>query len=51
MADALKKLHNLEPVHIFLSGASAPYVSILRPVAFLLGYSLIIKLSIIPKDL
>lgn len=27
VADALKKLHNLEPVHIFLSGASAPYVS------------------------
>lgn len=25
VADALKKLHNLEPVHIFLSGASAPY--------------------------
>lgn len=28
VADALKKLHNLEPVHIFLSGASAPYVSL-----------------------
>lgn len=27
VADALKRLHNLEPVHIFLSGASAPYVS------------------------
>ncbi|XP_056153846.1 S-acyl fatty acid synthase thioesterase, medium chain isoform X2 [Lampris incognitus] len=25
IADALKRLHNLEPVHIFLSGASAPY--------------------------
>lgn len=25
VADALKKLHNLEPVHMFLSGASAPY--------------------------
>ncbi|XP_058474368.1 S-acyl fatty acid synthase thioesterase, medium chain isoform X2 [Solea solea] len=25
VADALKRLHNLEPVHIFLSGASAPY--------------------------
>ncbi|GLD59128.1 S-acyl fatty acid synthase thioesterase, medium chain isoform X2 [Lates japonicus] len=25
VADALKKLHNLEPVYIFLSGASAPY--------------------------
>lgn len=25
VADALKKLHNIEPVHIFLSGASAPY--------------------------
>lgn len=29
VADALKKLHNLEPVHIFLSGASAPYVSVI----------------------
>ncbi|XP_008329304.1 S-acyl fatty acid synthase thioesterase, medium chain [Cynoglossus semilaevis] len=28
VADALKKLHNLEPVHIFLSGASAPYSEI-----------------------
>lgn len=27
VADALKRLHNLEAVHIFLSGASAPYVS------------------------
>lgn len=27
MAEALKRLHNLEPVHLFLSGASAPYVS------------------------
>lgn len=27
VAEALKRLHNLEPVHIFLSGASAPYVS------------------------
>uniref|UniRef100_A0A3B4AGA1 S-acyl fatty acid synthase thioesterase, medium chain n=1 Tax=Periophthalmus magnuspinnatus TaxID=409849 RepID=A0A3B4AGA1_9GOBI len=25
LVDALKKLHNIEPVHIFLSGASAPY--------------------------
>ncbi|XP_026204644.1 S-acyl fatty acid synthase thioesterase, medium chain [Anabas testudineus] len=25
VADSLKKLHNIEPVHIFLSGASAPY--------------------------
>ncbi|XP_061615711.1 S-acyl fatty acid synthase thioesterase, medium chain isoform X2 [Phyllopteryx taeniolatus] len=25
VADALKKLENIEPVHIFLSGASAPY--------------------------
>ncbi|XP_053189927.1 S-acyl fatty acid synthase thioesterase, medium chain isoform X1 [Scomber japonicus] len=25
VADALKKVHNLEPVHVFLSGASAPY--------------------------
>ncbi|KAM8840283.1 S-acyl fatty acid synthase thioesterase, medium chain isoform 1-T1 [Spinachia spinachia] len=25
VADALKRLHNLEPAHIFLSGASAPY--------------------------
>nr|XP_020453284.1 S-acyl fatty acid synthase thioesterase, medium chain isoform X2 [Monopterus albus] len=25
VAHALKKLHNIEPVHIFLSGASAPY--------------------------
>lgn len=25
VAKALKKLHNIEPVHIFLSGASAPY--------------------------
>ncbi|XP_051928080.1 S-acyl fatty acid synthase thioesterase, medium chain [Hippocampus zosterae] len=25
VADALKQLHNIEPVHIFLSGASAPY--------------------------
>ncbi|KAK2920849.1 S-acyl fatty acid synthase thioesterase, medium chain [Channa argus] len=25
VADALKKLHNIEPVHMFLSGASAPY--------------------------
>ncbi|XP_029022386.1 S-acyl fatty acid synthase thioesterase, medium chain isoform X2 [Betta splendens] len=25
VADALKKQHNIEPVHIFLSGASAPY--------------------------
>ncbi|XP_037119190.1 S-acyl fatty acid synthase thioesterase, medium chain [Syngnathus acus] len=25
VADALKKLHNIEPVHIFLSGAPAPY--------------------------
>nr|XP_004569274.2 S-acyl fatty acid synthase thioesterase, medium chain [Maylandia zebra] len=25
VADALKKIHNVEPVHIFLSGASAPY--------------------------
>ncbi|XP_039978459.1 S-acyl fatty acid synthase thioesterase, medium chain [Xiphias gladius] len=25
VAEALKKLHNLEPVHVFLSGASAPY--------------------------
>uniref|UniRef100_A0A3Q3X8S8 S-acyl fatty acid synthase thioesterase, medium chain n=1 Tax=Mola mola TaxID=94237 RepID=A0A3Q3X8S8_MOLML len=25
VAEALKKHHNLEPVHIFLSGASAPY--------------------------
>ncbi|XP_070778180.1 S-acyl fatty acid synthase thioesterase, medium chain isoform X1 [Enoplosus armatus] len=28
VADALKRLHNLEPVHIFLSGASAPYSEI-----------------------
>ncbi|XP_053302828.1 S-acyl fatty acid synthase thioesterase, medium chain [Pleuronectes platessa] len=28
VADALKKLHNLQPVHIFLSGASAPYSEI-----------------------
>ncbi|TWW65826.1 S-acyl fatty acid synthase thioesterase, medium chain [Takifugu flavidus] len=27
VAEALKRLHNLEPVHLFLSGASAPYVS------------------------
>lgn len=25
VAEALKRVHNLEPVHIFLSGASAPY--------------------------
>lgn len=25
VADALKRQHNLEPVHLFLSGASAPY--------------------------
>ncbi|XP_029976799.1 S-acyl fatty acid synthase thioesterase, medium chain [Salarias fasciatus] len=25
VADALKKRHNLEPLHVFLSGASAPY--------------------------
>ncbi|XP_077447483.1 S-acyl fatty acid synthase thioesterase, medium chain isoform X2 [Stigmatopora argus] len=25
VAEALKKLHNIEPLHIFLSGASAPY--------------------------
>ncbi|XP_056294444.1 S-acyl fatty acid synthase thioesterase, medium chain isoform X2 [Pseudoliparis swirei] len=25
VADALKRRHNLEPVHLFLSGASAPY--------------------------
>ncbi|XP_053719340.1 S-acyl fatty acid synthase thioesterase, medium chain [Synchiropus splendidus] len=25
VADALKRSHNLEPVHLFLSGASAPY--------------------------
>ncbi|TNM93069.1 hypothetical protein fugu_018471 [Takifugu bimaculatus] len=25
VAEALKRLHNLEPVHLFLSGASAPY--------------------------
>ncbi|KAM9384231.1 S-acyl fatty acid synthase thioesterase, medium chain isoform 1-T2 [Pholidichthys leucotaenia] len=25
VADALKKVHSIEPVHIFLSGASAPY--------------------------
>ncbi|XP_061839282.1 S-acyl fatty acid synthase thioesterase, medium chain [Nerophis lumbriciformis] len=25
VAEALKKTHNIEPVHIFLSGASAPY--------------------------
>ncbi|XP_044028812.1 S-acyl fatty acid synthase thioesterase, medium chain isoform X1 [Siniperca chuatsi] len=28
VADALKRLHSLEPVHIFLSGASAPYSEI-----------------------
>ncbi|XP_035038407.1 S-acyl fatty acid synthase thioesterase, medium chain isoform X2 [Hippoglossus stenolepis] len=28
VADALKKLHNLQPVHIFLSGVSAPYSEI-----------------------
>ncbi|XP_069033148.1 S-acyl fatty acid synthase thioesterase, medium chain isoform X2 [Embiotoca jacksoni] len=28
VADALKKLHSIEPVHIFLSGASAPYSEI-----------------------
>lgn len=28
VADALKKLHNLEPAHVFLSGASAPYSEI-----------------------
>lgn len=28
VADALKKLHRIEPVHIFLSGASAPYSEI-----------------------
>lgn len=27
VAEALKRLHNLEAAHIFLSGASAPYVS------------------------
>lgn len=27
VAAALKKVHKLEPIHIFLSGASAPYVS------------------------
>lgn len=26
VADALKKSYNLEPAHMFLSGASAPYV-------------------------
>ncbi|KAJ8000305.1 hypothetical protein DPEC_G00203460 [Dallia pectoralis] len=25
VADALKRIHNLEPIHLFLSGASAPY--------------------------
>lgn len=25
VADTLKKVHNIEPVHVFLSGASAPY--------------------------
>ncbi|XP_061597236.1 S-acyl fatty acid synthase thioesterase, medium chain-like [Cololabis saira] len=28
VADALKKLHNMEPAHIFLSGASAPFSDI-----------------------
>lgn len=27
LACYLKKHHNLEPVHMFLSGATAPYVS------------------------
>lgn len=41
VADALKKLHNLEPVHIFLSGASAPYVSVF--ITSLQDYSLSIN--------
>lgn len=27
-AEYVKKVYNLEPVHVFLSGASAPYVSV-----------------------
>ncbi|XP_017259946.1 S-acyl fatty acid synthase thioesterase, medium chain [Kryptolebias marmoratus] len=30
VANALKKLHHLEPVHVFLSGASAPYSELRR---------------------
>lgn len=28
-AEHVKKVFNLEPIHIFLSGASAPYVSVM----------------------
>lgn len=28
-AEHLKKVYNLEPIHTFLSGASAPYVSVI----------------------
>lgn len=26
-AESLKRIHGIEPIHVFLSGASAPYVS------------------------
>ncbi len=28
-AEHVKKAYNLEPIHVFLSGASAPYVSVI----------------------
>lgn len=28
-AEHVKKVYNLEPIHMFLSGASAPYVSVI----------------------